>query len=279
MLHLTNLTKTFGTLRALDNITLTFDRPAMVGVIGAQGSGKSTLMRLVGGWSDPTGGQILFGDRRVSGLGGAARRRWQGQCGRIFDQHNLVPRLDVVANLLQGAAVRRSSLATLFNLYSRADVHDAICALERLGLADRAATRAEDLTLNEQLRVAIARALMRDPAMILADDPTVGLCPHDARQLMQTLRRIQVEDRRLVITSFSSAEVARRHCDRVIGLRAGAVVFDGAPETLGPQEMQRIFGPLGALRPVASLTTRPPLDLAALVKPLPQREPASALPV
>jgi phosphonate transport system ATP-binding protein len=160
----------------------------------------------------------------------------------IFQQFNLVPRLDVVSNVLHGTLNRRSTLATLFSLWPRADIHRAIDILERLGIAEQAAKRAEALSGGQQQRVAIARALMQDPKVILADEPIASLDPMNAQIVMDTLRRIHDEDGRTVIANLHTLDTARRYCDRVIGMRAGRIVFDGTPAQLTTGVARDIYG-------------------------------------
>ena len=139
----------------------------------------------------------------------------------IFQQFNLVPRLDVVSNVLHGTLNRRSTLATIFNLWPDDDIHRAIDILDRLGIAEQAPKRAEALSGGQQQRVAIARALMQDPKIILADEPIASLDPMNAQVVMDALRRIHEEDGRTVIANLHTLDTARRYCDRVIGMRDG----------------------------------------------------------
>jgi phosphonate transport system ATP-binding protein len=192
--------------------------------------------------TDASSGALAFEGRDVLSLKGAAVRAWQSQCAMIFQQFNLVPRMDVVSNVLHGTLNRRSTLATLFNLYPQADIHRAIDILERLGIADHAAKRAEALSGGQQQRVAIARALMQDPKIILADEPIASLDPMNAQIVMDALRRIHEEDGRTVIANLHTLDTARQYCDRVIGMRAGRVVFDGRPEQLTTGAARDIYG-------------------------------------
>ena len=242
MLLVKDLTKQFGANTAVHRISFDVDRPMMIGVIGRSGAGKSTLLRMINRLTDATSGQIMVEGRNVLSLAGAARRAWQANCAMIFQQFNLVPRLDVVSNVLHGTLNRRSTLATVFNLFPRSDIHAAIDILDRLGIADQAPKRAESLSGGQQQRVAIARALMQDPKFILADEPIASLDPMNAQLVMQTLRRIHEEDGRTVIANLHTLDTARRYCDRVIGMRDGRMVFDGAPELLTTQAAREIYG-------------------------------------
>jgi len=242
MLDISNLTKRFGEATAVDGANIYVDRPMMIGIIGASGAGKSTLLRMVNRMGDATEGRITFRGRDVTALTGAAKRAWQRDCAMIFQQFNLVPRMDVVSNVLHGTLNRRSTLATMFNLYPTEDVHRAIDILERLGLAAHASKRAEALSGGQQQRVAIARALTRDPKMILADEPIASLDPMNAQVVMDALRRIHEEDGRMVIANLHTLDTARKYCDRVIGMRAGRIVFDGTPAQLTTGVARDIYG-------------------------------------
>lgn len=242
MLAFDSLTKRFGANVAVKNVSFSIDRPMMVGIIGASGAGKSTLLRIINRLTDATSGKLEFEGRDVLGLKGTAKREWQSQCAMIFQQFNLVPRMDVVSNVLHGTLNRRSTFATMFNLFPRDDIHHAIDILERMGIAEHAAKRAEALSGGQQQRVAIARALMQDPKVILADEPIASLDPMNAQIVMETLRRIHEEDGRMVIANLHTLDTARRYCDRVIGMRDGRIVFDGTPAQLTTGVARDIYG-------------------------------------
>ena len=242
MLEITALTKTFANATAVDRVTFRVPAPAMIGIIGRSGAGKSTLLRMMNGLTPATSGTIAYDGTTVTGLRGAALRSWQARCAMIFQQFNLVPRMDVVSNVLHGTLNRTSTLATLFNLFPATDIHRAIDILERLGIAEHAAKRAEALSGGQQQRVAIARALMQDPKVILADEPIASLDPMNAQVVMDALRRIHDEDGRMVICNLHTLDTARRYCDRVIGMRGGRVVFDGTPAQLTTGVARDIYG-------------------------------------
>jgi phosphonate transport system ATP-binding protein len=268
MLTFDRLTKRFKGNTAVDAVSLTFPKPAMIGIIGASGAGKSTLLRMVNRLSDATEGHVLFEGKDVTALRGGARRAWQGQCAMIFQQFNLVPRMDVVSNVLHGTLNRRSTLATMFNLYPREDIHRAIDILDRLGIAAQAPKRAEALSGGQQQRVAIARALMQDPKIILADEPIASLDPMNAQIVMDALRRIHDEDGRMVIANLHTLDTARRYCDRVIGMREGRVVFDGTPAQLTTGVARDIYGADAGFSEAATSTSIEALDDAgAMLRP------------
>jgi phosphonate transport system ATP-binding protein len=242
MLHITALTKTFGSKTAVDAISINVDAPRMIGIIGRSGAGKSTLLRIMNRMDSATSGTITYKGTDVTGARGAAKRAWQARCAMIFQQFNLVPRMDVASNVLHGTLNRRATLATMFNLYPQSDIHKAIDILDRLGIAEQAPKRADALSGGQQQRVAIARALMQDPEIILADEPIASLDPMNAQVVMETLRRIHEEDGRMVVCNLHTLDTARRYCDRVIGMRDGRVVFDGTPEQLTTGVARDIYG-------------------------------------
>ena len=242
MLKFDRVTKNFDAKAAVDVASFIVDRPMMIGIIGRSGAGKSTLLRMLNRLTDASSGEITFDGLNVTALRGAAKRNWQSQCAMIFQQFNLVPRMDVVSNVLHGTLNRRSTLSTMFNLYPDEDIHRAIDILERLGIADHAPKRAEALSGGQQQRVAIARALMQDPRIILADEPIASLDPMNAQVVMQSLRDIHEQDGRTVIANLHTLDTARRYCDRVIGMRDGRIVFDGLPEELTTDTAREIYG-------------------------------------
>jgi len=263
VLRIDKLTKRFGANTAVDAATLEIDKPAMVGIIGRSGAGKSTLLRMINRLADATEGTITFEGRDITHLRGAAMREWQSDCAMIFQQFNLVPRMDVVSNVLHGTLNRRSTFATMFNLYPTADIHQAIDILDRLGIAEHAPKRAEALSGGQQQRVAIARALMQDPRIILADEPIASLDPMNAQTVMEALRRIHEEDGRTVIANLHTLDTARRYCDRVVGMRDGRIVFDGLPEQLTTGVAREIYGAGADFSEAATSTQIETLNISA----------------
>jgi phosphonate transport system ATP-binding protein len=152
VLEVRNVTRLFGQKAAVDHASFVVDRAAFVGIIGRSGAGKSTLLRMMNRLNDVSSGEILFEGRNVAALRGAEKRAWQGQCAMIFQQFNLVPRMDVASNVLHGVLNQRSTLATMFNLWSDADIARALAILDRLGIAEQAPKRAEALSGGQQQR-------------------------------------------------------------------------------------------------------------------------------
>lgn len=260
MLEVRNVTRVFGNRTAVDNISFTVEGPQFVGIIGRSGAGKSTFLRMLNRLTSASAGEIRFEGRDILALKGPEARAWQSQCAMIFQQFNLVPRMDVASNVLHGKLNSRSTLTTLFNMWSRTDILQALDILDRLGIAEQAPKRAEALSGGQQQRVAIARALMQDPKIILADEPIASLDPMNAQMVMDTLKRINTEDRRLVIANLHTLDTARRYCDRVIGLRDGRVVFDGPAQALTTDAARAIYGADASFNESAT-STQIPLDV------------------
>ncbi len=242
MLRLENLSKHFGSVKAVDRVHLTFRPGSMVGIIGRSGAGKSTLLRLINRLLDPTAGQIRFEETDIGALRGKELRRWRARCAMIFQQFNLSNRLDVLTNVLVGRLGYHRTLPTLFRLFSRQEKAMAIHALERLDMAQTALQRADTLSGGQQQRVAIARALVQEPLLMLADEPIASLDPHNAAKVMEGLKEINQEFGITVICNLHHLSTARTYCNRILGMQSGRIVFDGTAEELNRRKMIEIYG-------------------------------------
>ena len=236
MLKLERLTKQFGDLKAVDGISVEIPAGQMVGIIGRSGAGKSTLLRMINRLGDATLGDITFHDGGemidVNKLKGKALRQWRARCAMIFQQFNLVPRLNVITNALMGRIGYNSTVRTVFEVFSPAERAFAIQALDRLDVSSQALQRADTLSGGQQQRVAIARALVQEPRLLLADEPISSLDPRNASIVMEALRKINREDGITVICNLHTLDTARTYCERIIGMKLGSIVFDGNPAEL-----------------------------------------------
>jgi len=237
-----NLNKRFGEVQAVKAVQFTVDEPQMVGIIGRSGAGKSTLLRIINRLTDATSGSVLVDGTDVLRLRGKHQRAWQQSCAMVFQQFNLVPRLDVLTNVLLGRLNSHHTLPSLFKVFSSDERLAALMALDRLGIASIALQRVETLSGGQQQRVAIARALVQAPQVVLADEPIASLDPLNAQIVMQSLRDIHDRDQLTVICNLHTLDTARQYCDRVIGMRAGEVVFDGRSEDLSRSVVRDIYG-------------------------------------
>lgn len=242
MLRLDRLTKRFSGKAAVDSVTIEIPKGEMVGIIGRSGAGKSTLLRMVNRLGDISDGRLTYDDRDVTALKGAALRAWRRDTAMIFQQFNLVGRLDVLTNVLLGRLNHRAAPLTLVKSFSEDDKIRAIAALERLDMAHLLSQRAETLSGGQQQRVAIARALVQEPKIVLADEPIASLDPRNTQVVMDALFRINREDGITVICNLHDLDIAAKYCDRLIGMSAGKVVFDDVPQALTRDVAAQLYG-------------------------------------
>jgi phosphonate transport system ATP-binding protein len=242
---LDRITKRFGEKVALDRVSAEFPPGEIVAVIGRSGAGKTTLLRVLCRATPLSEGSVHIGDRDLARLQGRALREHRASVGMIYQQFNLVKRLRVLDNVLAGRLGRVQGLRRWTALVRRFDAADravALRCLDHVGLLGRVWQRTDTLSGGEQQRVAIARALAQEPAMILGDEPVASLDVANAALVMDTLRGVSKAAGLTVITTLHHVDYARRYADRILGLRDGRLVFDGAPDDLDERALTEIFG-------------------------------------
>ncbi|GJE47600.1 Phosphate-import ATP-binding protein PhnC [Methylobacterium tardum] len=242
MLVIEDLTRQYGGRRAVDGVSLQIEPGSFVGVIGRSGAGKSTLLRLINRLADPSSGRILHDGRDVTRLRGRALRDWRTRCAMIFQQFNLVGRLDVMTNVLMGRLSHVPSYRSLLRQWSEEDRAMALAALESFDMGEFAGQRADGLSGGQQQRVAIARALVQEPEILLADEPVASLDPRNTRLVMDALAEVNRRYGITVLCNLHSLDLARAYCDRLVGLSAGRVVFEGGPFDLTEDVARRLYG-------------------------------------
>jgi len=239
--------KTFGSRRALDQVSLDVARGEMIALIGPSGSGKSTLLRSIDGLQT-----IDEGDGAITAFGGPVQakgkvsgevRKARIRIGFIAQQFNLVGRLSLFSNVALGSLGRIPFLYGLFGRWPRETREAAMAALARVGVADYAAQRANTLSGGQQQRGAIARALVQKAKIILADEPVASLDPVSARKVMEILRDLNQSDGLTVVVTLHQVDYALRYCDRVVALKAGKKVYDGPASGLKREKLIDIYGP------------------------------------
>jgi phosphonate transport system ATP-binding protein len=223
-------------------VSLDFQPGSFVGIIGRSGAGKSTLLRMVNRLNEPTHGKVLFGGQVITDLQGMDLNQWRRNCAMVFQQFNLIGRLDVLTNVLMGRLTSVPTWRALLTMWSDADKLAALEALDRFGMADFAAQRCDQLSGGQQQRVAICRALVQQPTIILADEPIASLDPRNTQLVMDALRSINRELGITVLCNLHALDVARNYCDRLVGMSAGRVVFDGAPGALTEDLVHTLYG-------------------------------------
>ena len=236
------LSKRFGNTLAVDGVSLKVEGGEFVGIIGRSGAGKSTLLRMINRLNDPTEGSVRYDATLVSSLQGRGLREWRRDCAMVFQQFNLVGRLDVLTNVLMGRLTSVPTWRALLTAWSDADTLAALETLDRFGMADFAAQRCDQLSGGQQQRVAICRALMQQPKIILADEPIASLDPRNTQLVMDALAAINRDFGITVLCNLHSLDIARSYCSRLVGMSAGRVVFDGAPAQLSDAVAQELYG-------------------------------------
>ncbi len=242
MLTIENLTRKFGDKTAVGNVNLAIDKGAFVGVIGRSGAGKSTLLRMINRLVPPTEGRIAYDGIDVTGLRGAQLLDWRMKCAMIFQQFNLIGRVDVFTNVMMGRLNHVPAWRSLIKLWPTEDRAIVLSALEQFDIGQLAAQRAESLSGGQQQRVAIARALVQEPEILLADEPIASLDPRNTKIVMDALLRINKHFGITILCNLHSLDIARSYCDRLVGMANGHVVFDGAPAALTAQTARDLYG-------------------------------------
>ncbi|KQW04066.1 phosphonate ABC transporter ATP-binding protein [Leifsonia sp. Root4] len=227
---------------ALDGVSLSIEAGEMVSVVGLSGSGKSSLIRTINGLVPVTSGTLEVGGFRLDTAGAGELRQLRGQIGMIFQGFNLAGRTSVLNNVLVGRLAHTSTWRTLLGVPTSADKQIAFEALDRVDILAKAWDRASSLSGGQQQRVAIARALAQEPKLVLADEPVASLDPPTAHGVMRDLRRINQELGITVLTNLHLMDLARQYGTRMIGLRAGRIVYDGPAATATDADFEAIYG-------------------------------------
>ena len=258
MIEVRRLTKRYGEVSALCEVDLGVDSGELLVVLGPSGAGKSTLLRCINRLIEPSSGEIRVAGEVVP-MSSAGLRRLRSQVGMIFQDHNLVPRMSVLKNVLTGRLSHMPAWASALQLFGVEDISIALECLKRVDLQDRAWSRADRLSGGQQQRVGIARALAQHPRAILADEPVASLDPQSARLVLSDLKRAACELSIAVLCNLHQVQYAVEFADRIVGICAGRVVFEGAPAQLDNDALLRIYPGLEGLdeRDISAQKTEP----------------------
>jgi phosphonate transport system ATP-binding protein len=259
MLEINHVNRVFGTKHAVDDVSLRIDNGSFVGVIGRSGAGKSTLLRMINRLQDVSSGTISWNGQDVTALKGQALRDWRASCAMVFQQFNIVGRLDVMTNVLMGRLNHTTQMRSLLKLWTPEDRAIAVSALEQFDMTAMAGQRAESLSGGQQQRVAIARALVQEPEIVLADEPIASLDPRNTKIVMDSLQRLNKHFGITVLCNLHDLDIAKDYCGRLIGMAQGRVVFDGAPEDLTESAARELYG----LEAHEAMTVLPPAAASA----------------
>ncbi len=229
-------------LHALKNVSLEINQGEFVAIIGLSGAGKSTLLRTINRMHDISEGSLIVNGQEIKNLKGKDLRAFRRKVGMVFQSFNLVTRTTVINNVLTSRVPDMPLWKSIIGLYSKEDKIIALEALDKVGILDKAYVRADQLSGGQQQRVALARTLAQKPEIILADEPVAALDPITATQVMDDFKKINKELNMSVLINIHHVDLALKYADRVIGIKAGEIVYDGAAKDVTNEVLKQIYG-------------------------------------
>ena len=229
-------------LHALKNVSLEINQGEFVAIIGLSGAGKSTLLRTINRMHDISEGSLIVNGQEIKNLKGKDLRTFRRKVGMVFQSFNLVTRTTVINNVLTSRVPDMPLWKSIIGLYSKEDKIIALEALDKVGILDKAYVRADQLSGGQQQRVALARTLAQKPEKILADEPVAALDPITATQVMDDFKKINKELNMSVLINIHHVDLALKYADRVIGIKAGEIVYDGAAKDVTNEVLKQIYG-------------------------------------
>lgn len=241
ILQLTDVSKQFGDLPVLHDINLTIQAGERVALVGPSGAGKSTLLRLLNGSLLPDNGRISVFGQTLAQLNERQLRRVQQQIGTVYQQLHLVDNLQVVHNVNAGHLGRWPWWKAAVSLFYPLETKTAVSALSRVGIPDKLYERTEHLSGGQQQRVALARVLVQNPTLILADEPIASLDPERGREVMDLLRDMVQQEQKTLVVTLHTLEFAYSHCERIVGLRDGRILFDTPVAEVTPAMVATLY--------------------------------------
>lgn len=242
MIEFKNVYKTYPNgFTASKNVNLNIEQGEFVAIIGLSGAGKSTILRCINRMHDIQQGTLTVDDVDVESLSGKALRRFRRKVGMIFQSFNLVSRSTVIKNVLTADVPDMPFWRVLFGIFTKEQKMRALESLDKVGILDKAYTRCDQLSGGQQQRVALARTLNQNPSIILADEPVASLDPVTARQVMSDFVRINKEYKITILLNIHHVDLALNYCDRVIGVRAGEIVFDGSASSITQEQLDEVY--------------------------------------
>ena len=243
MIKFDNVNKVYSNgLHALKNVSLEIKQGEFVAIIGLSGAGKSTLLRTINRMHDISEGSLTVNGQEVNDLSGKDLRKFRRKVGMVFQSFNLVTRTTVINNVLTSRVPDMPLWKSIIGLYSKEDKVIALEALDKVGILDKAYVRADQLSGGQQQRVALARTLAQKPEIILADEPVAALDPITAKQVMDDFKKINKELNMSVLINIHHVDLALKYADRVIGIKAGEIVYDGPSKDVDSEVLKQIYG-------------------------------------
>jgi phosphonate transport system ATP-binding protein len=241
LFELRQVSQRFGNFQALKNVNLQIFAGDRVALVGSSGAGKSTLIRLLNGTLRPTEGEVWALGYNLNVLKSARLRQVQQQIGTVYQQFHLVDNLRVIHNVNAGHLGRWSLFKAVLSLLVPLEIGTATQALTQVGIPEKLYALTRDLSGGEQQRVALARVLVQNPLAILADEPIASLDPALSKEVMDLLRSLVQQAGRTLVVSLHDVDFAQSHCDRVIGLRQGTLIFDCPSDRLTRESLASLY--------------------------------------
>lgn len=243
MIKFNNVNKVYPNgFHALKNINLEIEQGEFVAIIGLSGAGKSTLLRTINRMHDITDGELIVNGENVNDLKGKSLRKFRRHIGMVFQSFNLVTSTTVINNVLTSRVPDMPFYKSMIGVFSKEDKVIALEALDKVGILDKAYVRADQLSGGQQQRVALARTLAQKPEIILADEPVAALDPITATQVMDDFKRINEEMKISVLINIHHVDLALKYATRVIGIKAGEIVYDGPSNMVDSEILKQIYG-------------------------------------
>jgi phosphonate transport system ATP-binding protein len=243
MIKFKNVSKTYPNgVKALKNVSLDIEQGEFVAIIGLSGAGKSTLIKLVNKMTDVTEGELVVNNLDITKIEGKQLRKFRRTVGMVFQSFNLINRTSVINNVLAARVADMHPLLSLIGIYTKNDKMLALNSLNKVGILEKAYSRADQLSGGQQQRVALARTLAQNPSIILADEPVASLDPITANQIMKDFERINKAENITILVNMHHVDLALKYADRVIGINGGEVIYDGPAGNVTEELLKKIYG-------------------------------------
>ncbi|OEF99568.1 phosphonate ABC transporter ATP-binding protein [Vulcanibacillus modesticaldus] len=243
MLKIINVTKKYpkSEAAAIKNVNLQIKTGEFIGILGRSGAGKSTLIRCINQLVRPTSGEVIWNGKNITEVEGRELLKVRCDIGMIFQNYNLINRVDVLTNVLVGKSSKIAFWRHVIGVFPKDKINQALEALERVGIKHLAYRRVDELSGGQQQRVAIARVLMQNPKLILGDEPVASLDPITTIMIMDFLKELHEKEKITMIINLHNVELAKKYATRIIGINDGQIVFDGLPEQLTDDIIKKIY--------------------------------------
>lgn len=242
MIEFKNVSKVYSNgVKGLENINLKINQGEFVAIIGLSGAGKSTLIRTINRMIDITSGNLIVNNKEVNNLRGKELRKFRRNIGMIFQSFNLVTRISVIKNVLNAKIPDIPFIRSLFGIFTKEEKLQALDALDKVGILEKAFVRTDQLSGGQQQRVALARTLVQNPEIILADEPVAALDPITSRKVMDDFKKINREMNISILVNIHHVELALNYADRIIGICDGKIVYDGKAENVTEEILENVY--------------------------------------